>query len=253
MTADPTTSSENRQPTASQAMAAIMPSQRAQINEVMSLITKLSIESKTAMLETIVNDHHHARKPNRCHLLAIPAEIRVKIFELSLQEDDIVEVNGRAQHLPGLLTTCVHIRREALSIYYSINRFRLCVQDYDVNPVIPFCTSYRKHYIPLKNVDQSNPQRGIQVLQASGTPNWQNLLDWLHAEWVGEMPWSWLMDPAILNPNSVAVFNVFLASVRMRITGMTWESAKSCLEPVLFNLKLVDPRWQEPARKASGV
>ncbi|KAK3643726.1 hypothetical protein LTR56_010031 [Elasticomyces elasticus] len=205
MTTDSTTSGESQQPTANQAMATITPSQRVQINEVMSLITKLSIESKTAMLETIVNDHHHARKPNKCHLLAIPAEIRVEIFKLSLQEDDIVEVNGQAQRLPGLLTVCVRIRGEALSIYYSINRFRLCVQDYDVKPIMPFCISYRKHYIPPKNVDRSNPQRGIQVLQASGTPNWQNLLDWLHLEWVGEMPWSWLMDPNTLEANTVAV------------------------------------------------
>ncbi|KAK5675283.1 hypothetical protein LTS10_012047 [Elasticomyces elasticus] len=217
MTTDPTTSGESQQPTVTQAMATIMPSQRAQINEVMSLITKLSIESKTAML--------------------------VKIFELSLQEDDMDEVNGRAQRLPGLLITCVHVRGEALNIYYSINRFRLCVQDYDINPIMPFCTSYREHFTPPKNFDRRSPQIGIQVLRTSGSPNIQNLMNWLHSEWVGEMPWSWLMDPTILDRNSVAVWNVLLTGIRMRSTGMTWGSAEYCLGPVLANLKGVDPRW----------
>lgn len=59
--------------------------------------------------------------PQRCRLLELPAELRNAIYELVLQEEEVIEL----AHLPipALAATCHQIQQECIPMYFSINRF----------------------------------------------------------------------------------------------------------------------------------
>lgn len=56
-----------------------------------------------------------------CHLLALPAELRTRIFELVIYSPYTVPFDDA--HPPNLTLTCHQIRSEALPLYWGSNRF----------------------------------------------------------------------------------------------------------------------------------
>lgn len=76
-------------------------------------------------------------KPN---LLGIPPELRNRIYDFALVSRKRLQVTDGSPALeqPALLRTCRQIRREAIAIYYTDNRFRFIVHAYDGAAMIPF-------------------------------------------------------------------------------------------------------------------
>lgn len=55
-------------------------------------------------------------------LLALPAELRNKIYHFSLVDEDEIFITSELKP-PSLLSTCRQVRNEALQIYYFANSF----------------------------------------------------------------------------------------------------------------------------------
>ncbi|KAK5675286.1 hypothetical protein LTS10_012050 [Elasticomyces elasticus] len=194
-------------------------------------------------LATLVgNTFHHAQKAPKCHLLALPAEIRVKIVEFSLVEDTCIEVSDLGLEPPGLLAVSTQMRVETIAVYYSANSFRLILLDYNPDPVMPFCTRFAKYFVRPKDYDHDHPKTGILTAQASGQPNWQNLERWCRLTYSGQMGWQ-LISMESPKEESVALIGIFLVLTNMARAGAAWSVAKNALEGVGMLLDIIDRRW----------
>ena len=68
----------------------------------------------------------------KANLLTIPAELRNTIYENVLLSKKRIDLSTKPNRRPpGLLSTCCHIRKEALPIYYKGNSFKFTVHEYD--------------------------------------------------------------------------------------------------------------------------
>ncbi|KAK5711390.1 hypothetical protein LTR15_012461 [Elasticomyces elasticus] len=209
---------------------------------IMQKVNGLDFRTDSALRNGIVNTHHHAQKAPKCHLLALPAEIRMKIAAFSLVEHSCIEVSHLGPEPPGLLSVSTQIRAETISLYYSNNSFRLVLLDYDPDPVMPFCRRFAKYFVRPKNYDHDHPKTGILTAQATGQPNWQNLERWCRLTYDGQMGWHLI---SMENPTeeSVVVIGIFLVLANMARAGASWSLAKNALEGVGMLLDIIDRRW----------
>lgn len=61
-------------------------------------------------------------------LLSLPAELRNRIWSLTLLETERIDMSHKCRYrIPGLLSACRQIREEAAPIYYSENHFNFVV------------------------------------------------------------------------------------------------------------------------------
>ena len=68
---------------------------------------------------------HDGYMPKVFPLLALPAEIRIRIYELALvEEDDSIELTPNLR-VPSLLHTSSQIRRETRPIWFDRNEFAI--------------------------------------------------------------------------------------------------------------------------------
>ncbi|KAK5742943.1 hypothetical protein LTR17_002953 [Elasticomyces elasticus] len=209
---------------------------------IMRKVNSLDSRTDSALRNGIVNTFHHAQKASKCHLLALPAEIRMKIAAFSLVEDSCVEVSHLGLEPPGLLSVSTQIRAETISLYYSNNSFRLVLLDYDPDPVVSFCRRFAKYFVRPKDYDHDHPKTGILTAQASGQPNWQNLERWCRLTYGGQMGWQ-LISMESPTEGSVAVIGIFLVLANMARAGASWSVAKNALEGVGMLLDIIDRRW----------
>lgn len=75
----------------------------------------------------------------QCHLLELAAELRNRIYEYALVEDDDVEIRPETFAQPGLLLTCRKIRAEALPIYFLDNVFKFNIRKFEASLLVAFC------------------------------------------------------------------------------------------------------------------
>ena len=91
--------------------------------------------------------------PQTSSLIHLPAELRNKIFAITLFERNAVTTvneKGVKQAQPGLLTTCKQIRKEALKFYYYHNTFKLTVKDNDTTVAVRWIQAMgATRYLPL--------------------------------------------------------------------------------------------------------
>ena len=67
----------------------------------------------------------------RCRLFELPAELRIRIYEDALIEEEDVEVSPTKFAPPGLLSTNRQIRHETSRLYYNDNIFKIVADAYD--------------------------------------------------------------------------------------------------------------------------
>ncbi|KAK3643723.1 hypothetical protein LTR56_010028 [Elasticomyces elasticus] len=209
---------------------------------IMRKVNSLDSRTDSALRNGIVNIHHHAQQAPKSHLLALPAELRVRIVEFSLVEDTCIEVSHLGLEPPGLLTVSTQMRAESIAVYYSANCFRLILLDYNPDPVMPFCRRFAKYFVPPKDYDHDHPKTGILTAQASGQPNWQNLERWCRLTYDGQMGWQ-LISMEGPTPESVALIGIFLVLANMARASASWSVAKNALEGVGMLLDIIDRRW----------
>lgn len=115
------------------------------------------------------------RQP-RCRLLELPAELRVRIYEDALLQEDRVEITKRSFAQPGLLRTCRQIRHEASTIHYNKNKFSVWALGFDSGVLKRFCTQAAGFWdnYDLERMDVVLHNHRVQ-------PSWGNVLKWMKA------------------------------------------------------------------------
>ncbi|KAK3632332.1 hypothetical protein LTR56_005397 [Elasticomyces elasticus] len=234
--------SDDQPPSADPLVTVVPPSQRKQIQEIAQLINNLNAGVHSAMLALIVN-HHHARTPNKCHLLALPAELRVKIFEYSLRRSNTIKVDSSGLSVPGLLSVSIRVRNEAIYIYYSTSRFRIVVHDCNIEPVVPFVKNLQNYFKIPRDYHIRKPEVGLVKISLRCVPNWPSLMKWIRLSYSREISWWFIVDVNTIYRDKKRVWNVFTTARKMKIAGLPWETARGVLRTLRANLKEADPRW----------
>ncbi|KAK5747387.1 hypothetical protein LTR17_000027 [Elasticomyces elasticus] len=214
------------------------------LRSLMQMIHSLDPGTDAAMRNGIVNTHHHAQKPPKSHLLALPSELRVRIFEFSLTEASYIDVTDQGLEPPGLLAVSTQVRDEAITIYYSTNKFRLVLLDYNPDPLIPFCLRYKKYFVRPKGYYHDKPEVGVLSARAEGQPNWQNLERWCRLVYCGQMGWH-LISMDSPTPESVAIIAVFLVLANMARAKAPGTAAEGAMEGLGMLLDIIDSRWAQ--------
>ncbi|KAK5127893.1 hypothetical protein LTR85_005010 [Meristemomyces frigidus] len=109
----------------------------------------------------------------RSRFLERPPELRNRIYRFALVNDEPVQLLGAACEQPALLKAGRQLRREAISIYYSDNTFRIKIRDMDGIAMIPF----RKLMVRYR----FKAVKGNFIFYTTYARNWTNLLAWLKA------------------------------------------------------------------------
>ncbi|KAK5683392.1 hypothetical protein LTS10_004923 [Elasticomyces elasticus] len=106
------------------------------------------------------------RHRHKCRLLLLPAELRIRIYELAVIKPSRV-VGCCRKHLnePKLSATCQQIRRECLPIFYGDNTFCFKSSNIHVSPAmkhfeIAQCSHYNINYYTL---DVNLPDGGYKL------------------------------------------------------------------------------------------
>jgi hypothetical protein len=110
-------------------------------------------------------------QPDECHLFAIPAELRNRIYRYAMIQDGDLTVTPRGPSEPALLRTCYVVRDEACSIYYGENQFLLHIEDWNGMKFHGFLRQYHK-YAPRSSLRISENMSFLLL----GSPNWDNLV-----------------------------------------------------------------------------
>lgn len=108
-------------------------------------------------------------------LLRLPPELRNTIYKFALRLDKglcrVSKTAGTPE--PALLLTCKEIRREAVSIFYSVNEVIMMVESYSQS--VP--RFMMEKYSALKT--QYHYELNIGKVEQLGPRSWRNLLSWL--------------------------------------------------------------------------
>ena len=109
-----------------------------------------------------------------CRFLDLPAELRNRIYRLTLLETQkiVISDHHKAKE-PGLLSACRQIRQETLTLYYHENVFNILIENHDSTTL--------QHWISgSKNRPMSNFYYLVEPCY-----NWTNLLGWVEATMSG--------------------------------------------------------------------
>jgi hypothetical protein len=102
--------------------------------------------------------------------MALPAELRISIFEYALKEDNRIPISDHVNQ-PPLLSISRQVRREALPLWYQVNSFIMTVRDCDAT----LLRQFSRHCIAL----DLEPSADILL---EGEVKWPALLQW--CQWI---------------------------------------------------------------------
>lgn len=178
------------------------------------------------------------------HLLKLPAELRIWIYEYALIEKTIIAVI-RSFKQPGLLSTCRQIRKEAAQTWYQSNKFVAVVKDCDTSLYRGFVlhlrqvTSYR---VAFTSTFRISPNFYTSVSL------WTNLEDHCRAVWTS---------PQVLFPVPTVekrglglkeYYAVFECAQRIAFRankrGVPWEECKEQLRALREVAGFVNDLWR---------
>lgn len=107
-----------------------------------------------------------------CRLLALPPELRTRIYEYVLAPKFKKKTITRySLEQPPLLRTCKTIRAEARSVYYHDQQFQLDIKNFD-SSLLQMFSKQTGQYLYKVDVE-------IKIMRSS--KSWSNLLAWLEA------------------------------------------------------------------------
>ncbi|KAF7190633.1 hypothetical protein HII31_07792 [Pseudocercospora fuligena] len=118
-------------------------------------------------------------EPAECRLLDLAPELRNRIYEYVLCDDDCIEITKDNWMQPALLQTCKTIRNEGMGIYYCENRFDIRAVNFDCSIMLHFLRHTRNFY------DRMKVEIDVSRLNSEA---WPNLLGWLKADFEGRLP-----------------------------------------------------------------
>ncbi|KAI5367236.1 hypothetical protein Slin15195_G023640 [Septoria linicola] len=110
-------------------------------------------------------------RPQPCHLLRLPGELRTRIYELALVAETAIEIT-KDLNQPALLSTCKTIRGEATKMWWHENHFKITITDCDADLLAKFRALAKAHDLP--------EQPALHYIHPSfrGRGDWANLMRW---------------------------------------------------------------------------
>lgn len=184
----------------------------------------------------------HINNQERHHLLALPAELRDKIFEEAVVEPEPIEFTGANTVVPGIITASVQTRRETLRMFYSRNTFRPVSIDYNAAALV----------VDSQLLDFNlwrfggHPSSALLRICNRGVPNWENFAKWC------EIVFEQINDRHIKltrpNETTLGQFEACALASAETISWAdegTWEDLDEMLEGTRKMLVRLDPAWAE--------
>ncbi|KAK5711392.1 hypothetical protein LTR15_012463 [Elasticomyces elasticus] len=230
------------------------PSQRQKIRNVQRYIdANLTDVEKEAMFNGVIIQKQAADETKR-HLMALPEELRLQIFEYTILEDNPIIVTANGPQQPALLRVCREIRDVTLPMYYTCNGFVYDMMDYNMAELVPALRVHATYFDPPAPLDKSHwaaecryqgRQIGFVGFDFSGVPNWQNLAEWIRISYEHEdkhdVPW--FVDPENLETEYVVLTALSQAMINLRTKHVSWRAASSTLESWHRMLIMADAAW----------
>lgn len=103
----------------------------------------------------------------------LPGELRNKIYRYVILQNTPILVNSAGYQRSGLMSVSKQARSETVSIFYSENRFRSDVSEYNSDNLLQF----------VRRLSATERQRETDhktlLWPRDSTPNWRNLMIWL--------------------------------------------------------------------------
>ncbi|KAK3686675.1 hypothetical protein LTR37_019606 [Vermiconidia calcicola] len=170
------------------------------------------------------------RQRKTCRLLALPGELRNKIWRYTLVEPVKINVTTTGPGDPAVIRTCKSVRNEARAIYYRENDFRLHVRNYNGAAFLPFFYQYARW---------PKVTRSQVFFSMTGLPNWDNLVAWLKSSdtSVGTVP-------DLDNPKS-SIEHIVGGAMRIvdAMKYLPWQYKEEALQGFYQGLKGTCSRW----------
>ncbi|KAM0715308.1 hypothetical protein Q7P37_008806 [Cladosporium fusiforme] len=171
-------------------------------------------------------------------LFKLPSELRNHVYNYALAAEDGVIRITRKEGIPepGLLTACKFIRKEAIGVFYDINRVSIVALDY--HPAAYILFTAKVHSLDLI-VDG--------FVETPGSNNWHNLKLWLRAIHSGKA--AGLSDkPSCVDglpERSKLHFAMVqgLLAIAKKMSREPWESVEQSLELCRAGLIGLEPGW----------
>lgn len=161
----------------------------------------------------------------RCAFLELPAELRNRIYRLTLLSNDRIEIRTPSLQEPGVLAACRQIRTEAESIFHVENRFQIYFRDYEPTNLVFWAAKQRavkaRHNVKLE----------MQFYETDDSaPNWANLMKLLRLSHAGvilpdQKPTSALSDDFPMRAHQFAA----LMGMVKELTAMPWSTVERIL------------------------
>ncbi|KAK5111956.1 hypothetical protein LTR85_011703 [Meristemomyces frigidus] len=168
-------------------------------------------------------------------LLALPAELRNRIYEFALLEQETVHVDDNLRR-PALLDTCRQIRSEALRLWYTENAFLFTIHDCDGTVADKFLCSLRM--LPIN--DSKLHARYVYT----GVANWKNLKAWAKLDWSDKRQLN--LEPSSSNGGSpeadmIAAVSGFVGEM----LDKSWEEVDTALERLRATVARYTKSWED--------
>lgn len=122
------------------------------------------------------------QQPNKCHLLALPPEIRTMIWEYTVLSHEPITMSSWTTIVPVLADTIGMSRGEIMSIYFTRNTFRLSISEHDIWALEPWVKVWLE-YFDREEEGASN----IVAIETLGK-NWDNFEHWARQTHTGYFP-----------------------------------------------------------------
>ncbi|KAK5747385.1 hypothetical protein LTR17_000025 [Elasticomyces elasticus] len=226
------------------------PSQRQKIRNVQDYIdATLTTAEREAMFNGILI-RKSATDETKPHLLGLPKELRLQIWEFALIEDTPIFIAADGLEQPALLRVCQQIRGEGLPPYYKYNQFVWVLKDFNMTPLLP-AVAIRTKYIKTSAKGNGGNSTGGHPLKArrpvrtmiefTGVPNWQNLVEWLRLHYSNEgVPGFGDQDK---DPTFVMITALFDAALHLVCRKVSWAVFSTTLDAWRQIFILNDPAW----------
>ncbi|KAK3615977.1 hypothetical protein LTR56_026270 [Elasticomyces elasticus] len=176
-------------------------------------------------------------------LLALPPELRNRIWEYTVA--DIVTVSATQPYpgLPGILRTCRQTRKEAIGIWLLQTPFRLIMQDYDavwLHKIYRPCMikiitlAVRMGAFSLADINSTQTQ-----VVYHGVPHWGNLMKTLEVVYGGTTGTCPMTHSVRAEVKVVMAAYAMVRSMRV----IPWAEVKEKLEMWHIAIAAMDARW----------
>ncbi|KAK5744422.1 hypothetical protein LTR17_002132 [Elasticomyces elasticus] len=174
----------------------------------------------------------------KCMLPTIAPELRNKIYELVLLEEDIICVDKKLR-VPALLQVCRQIRTDTLAMWYERNTF--CFTIMHCNPGL--ILRFDELIMATELVNNTAVEMRSFV---KGKPNWGNLMKWCRAVYLQDAL-ALVKDDGRDDGRTEKLTAVITAATtlarRFFHASGSWRKCEAALGDLRFAVGKYDPRW----------